>query len=218
MKVTYFLEVVSSWCYWAEPMWAELKARYADRAKFEWKIAQMNVSDYPVSREQCDWFHRRSGLIMRSPFMLNSGWYEPVQGNSPVAANLVAEAAKDFGFSGDEIRLALAHAGPREGKRILRMEVAVEVAAQAGKLNPDRLRAHAESPEVAARVAASTKEFFSHQITQRPAFVIEDAIGDKAVFSGLVQLAPLAATIDAMLSDTAAYAAHAAHFGPPPKQ
>ena len=27
--VTYYLEVISSWCYWVEPTWAELKARYA---------------------------------------------------------------------------------------------------------------------------------------------------------------------------------------------
>jgi predicted DsbA family dithiol-disulfide isomerase len=98
------------------------------------------------------------------------------------------------------------------------METAVEVAARAGKLDRDQLRARAESPEVAARVAASTAEFYSHQISQRPAFVLEDGIGDKVVFSGLVQLAPLVATIDAMLSDTAAYAAHAAHFGSPPRQ
>jgi hypothetical protein len=37
------------------------------------------------------------------------------------------------------------------------------------------------------------------------------------VFSGLVKIEPIAATIDAMLSDTAAYAAYAAHFGAPPK-
>jgi hypothetical protein len=36
------------------------------------------------------------------------------------------------------------------------------------------------------------------------------------VFSGLVRLEPLAATIEAMLADTAAYAAHRAHFGEPP--
>jgi hypothetical protein len=46
--------------------------------------------------------------------------------------------------------------------------------------------------------------------------VVTDAIGDKAVFSGLVRAEPIAAAIDAMLVDTAAYAAHAAHFGPPP--
>jgi hypothetical protein len=48
--------------------------------------------------------------------------------------------------------------------------------------------------------------------------VIDTAIGDRAIFSGVVKLEPLTATIDSMLDDTAAYAAHKAHFGdPPPK-
>lgn len=221
MKVTYYLEVTSSWCFWAEPMWAELKRRYAGRAEFAWKIAQMNAGDYPASREQCDWFYRRSGMIQRSPFMLSSGWFERefIKEGVIVAPNLVAEAARDFGFSGDEIRLALAHAGEREGQKTLRMDVAVDLAVKAGggKLDARTLRARAESPEVRARVEASTREFFAHQITQRPAFVLEDAIGDKAVFSGLATIEPLAATLDAMLGDVAAYAAHQAHFGDPPK-
>lgn len=219
MKVTYFLEVTSSWCYWVEPTWAELKRRYAGRAEFGWKISQMHATDYPRSQEQCDWFYRRSGMVMRSPFKLNSGWFEPVPEGAIVAPNLVAEAARDFGFAGDEIRLALSHAGEREGKKILRMAVAVAeaVAAGQGRLDAAKLRARAESAEVRARIEASTKEFLAHQITQRPAFVLEDEIGDKAVFSGLVRIEPLAATIDAMLADVAAYAAHAAHFGPPPK-
>ncbi len=218
MKVTYYLEVSSSWCFWVEPMWAELKARYAGRAEFGWKIAQMNASDYPTSREQCDWFYRRSGMLMRSPFMLSSGWFEPefIKDGVVVAPNLVAEAGRDFGIAGDEIRLALATAGERDGQKTLRMEVAVAIAAQAAKLDPAKLRARAESPEVRARVQASSQEFFAHQITQRPAFVLEDAIGDKAVFAGLVKIEPLAATIEAMLSDSAGYAAHKAHFGGPP--
>lgn len=218
MKVTYFLEVTSSWCYWCEPAWAELKRRYAGRVDFQWRIARMQPGDWPVSRAQCDWFYRRSGTVMRSPFMLDSGWFEPLPAGAYPAASYVAEAAKDFGFAGDEIRLALSHAGEREGRKVGRMEVAVAVAVRAGgrKLNARRLRARAESAAVAARIDASTKEFFAHRITQRPAFVIEDAIGDKAVFSGLVRAEPLAATIDAMLADTAAYASYAAHHGGPP--
>ena len=98
------------------------------------------------------------------------------------------------------------------------LATAVTVAATAGggKLDAARLRVAAESAAVRARVDASTKEFLSHQINQRPAFVLTDAIGDKAVFSGLVKIEPLAATIDAMLSDTAAYTAHAVHHGKPP--
>jgi predicted DsbA family dithiol-disulfide isomerase len=216
MKVTYYLEVSSSWCFWSEPMWAELKRRYEGRAEFQWKIAKMRDGDWPVSREQCDWFFRRSGTIMRAPFMLNSGWFEPVKPGTYPAASSVAEAAKDFGFAGDEIRLALSNAGEREGQKVGRMDIAVAIAAKAGKINAKKLRAAAESAEVAARIEASTKEFFAHQITQRPAFVVEDAIGDKAVFSGLVKIEPLGATIDAMLADTAAYASFKAHFGGPP--
>lgn len=220
MKVTYYLEVTSSWCFWAEPMWAELKRRYAGRAEFAWKIAQMNASDYPTSREQCDWFYRRSGMVMRSPFMLTSDWFEKefVKEGMISTPNLVAEAARDFGFEGDEIRLALATAGEKEGAKTLRLDVAVALAVKAGgkKLNAKKLKARAESKEVHARIQASTKEFFAHQINQRPAFVLEDAIGDKAVFSGVVKIEPLAATIDAMLGDVAAYAAHKAHFGGPP--
>src|SRR5271168_2186966 len=77
MKITYYLEVLSSWCHWAEPAWAELKARYAGRVRFEWRIALMSPGDFPASREQCDWFYRRSGgTAMRSPYMLHSGWFE----------------------------------------------------------------------------------------------------------------------------------------------
>jgi predicted DsbA family dithiol-disulfide isomerase len=215
MKITYYLEVLSSWCTWVEPTWDELKTRYAGRVEFEWKIALMNPADYPVSREQCEWFYRRSGgTVMRSPFMLNSGWFEAARKGVYHAPNLVAEAGRDFGFSGDELRRALAHAALREGKKVGDMETSVAIAAKAGKLNAKKLRAAAESPAVVARVQASTQEFFAHQINQRPAFILSDAIGDKAVFSGLVRLEPLAATIDAMLSDTSAYAAHAAHHHP----
>jgi predicted DsbA family dithiol-disulfide isomerase len=227
MKVTYYLEVLSSWCHWVEPVWAELKQRYAGRSEFEWKIALMNPGDFPVSHSQCDWFYRRSGgTVMHSPYMLNSGWFEAKRKGRYEAPNLVIEAAKDFGFEGDEIRLAMAHAALREGRKVGDLATAVQVAAKAahstgsgqGKLDAKKLRAAAGSKAVGDRVAASTAEFHAHQINQRPAFVLTDAIGDKAVFSGLVRLEPLAATIDAMLADTAAYAAHKEHFGGvPPK-
>ena len=216
MKITYCLDVLSSWCHWAEPAWAELKTRYAGRAEFAWKIALLSPGDFPVSREQEDWFFRRSGTIMRSPYMLNSGWVEPERKGLYPAPNFVAEAGRDFGFTDDRLRLALAHAALREGRKIGDMAEAIAVAAKATGLDGEKLWERAQSSAIEARVRASTAEFHALQITQRPAFVLEDSIGDKAVFSGLVTAAPLFAAIDAMLADTAAYAAHAANFGPPP--
>jgi len=218
MKITYFVEIMSSWCHWAEPTWLELKSRYAGRVNFQWKIALMHPGDFPVSRAQCNWFYQRSGTITRSPYMLNSGWFEAERKGDYNAPNQVAEAGKDLGITDDRLRLALTHAAVREGRRIGGLDEAIAVAAKATGIEVARLRAQAISPEVQERVRASTAEFHALQITQRPAFLLEDPIGDRAVFSGLVGLAPLAAAIDAMLADTAAYATHAAHFGAPPKE
>ena len=216
-RITHYLEIMSSWCHWAEPAWDELKARYAGRIDFAWKIARMSPADFPPSAAYCEWFYRRSGgTVMQSPYALSTGWVEPERKGDYAAPNLVAEAGRDFGIEDDTLCRALAHAGLREGRKIGRMDEALAVAVRATGLDGDKLRARAESAAVRARVDASTAEFHAHRITQRPAFVIEDPIADKAVVSGLVRAEPLAALIDAMLHDTAAYAAHAAHHGPPP--
>jgi predicted DsbA family dithiol-disulfide isomerase len=215
MKITYYLEVLSSWCHWAEPSWAELKARYASRVQFEWRIALMSPGDFPESSAQCDWFYRRSGgTAMRSPYMLNSGWFEASRKGLYHAPNLVAEAGRDFGVEGDVLRLALAHAAVREGRKVGAMAESLDVASKATGIAPKKLRIQAESAAVRSRAEASTAEFHAHRISQRPAFILENEIGDKAVFSGLTRIEPLAATIEAMLADVAAYAAHAAHHAP----
>src|SRR5437879_593841 len=172
MKVTYYLEVISSWCYWAEPAWAELKLRYAGKVQFGWKIAQMPADAYPQSKSQCEWFYRRSGSIVRSPFMLNADWFEP-ELKEYLAPNYVAEAARDFGVTDDRVRLAMAHAAVREGKKVGRWEVAASVAAQAAGLEPAKLLARAHSPEVAARTQTTTAEFHALQVNQRPTFLME---------------------------------------------
>ncbi len=216
VQVTYYLEVLSSWCYWAEPAWKELKDHYAGRVEFDWKIALMPAEAYPVSRGQCEWFYRRSGSVVRSPFMLNAGWLEP-DIKEYLAPNYVVLAARDLGVKDDRVRLALAHAAMREGKKIGRWETAIEAAAPAARLDPAQLLARAQSPEIAAQAKTTTAEFFSLQVNQRPAFLIQNSIGDRAVFSGIVRAEPLKAAIEALLADEAAYTSWKAHFGEPTK-
>jgi predicted DsbA family dithiol-disulfide isomerase len=215
VTVTDYLDVISSWCFWSEPTWAELKERYDGRVEFQWKIALMEPSGLPTSREQEQWFYRRSGMMMRSAFMLNTDWYDPSRPEW-LAPNCVAEAARDFGLIDDRIRLALSEAALREGKKVSDWEVAAEIGAGAGKIDNKQLLERARSPEIEKRIRASTAEFHALQVTQRPTFVIDTEIGDRAVFSGVVKLEPLTATLDSMLDDDAAYAAHKAHFGDPP--
>lgn len=215
LKVTLYLDVISSWCFWAQPAWEELKNRYANRVDFEWKIALMDASGFPKSIEQAEWFYRRSGMMMRSPFMLKPGWFEPNL-QECLAPNLVAEAARDFGVTDDRVRMALANATEREGLKTNNWELAAELGAKAADLDKTKLLERARSPEIEARARASTAEFHALQVTQRPTFVIDSEIGDRAIFSGFAKLEPIACTTDAMLDDLAAYASHAAHFGEPP--
>src|SRR4029077_19524680 len=164
ITVTDYLEVVSSWCFWSEPTWAELKKRYSDRVEFQWKIALMDPVGLPTSREQEQWFYRRSGIMMRSPFMLNTDWYDA---SLPewIAPNSVAEAAKDFDIADDRVRLALAHAALREGKNVGDWDIAAEVGSIAGKLDKKKLLERAKSAVVENRIRAAAAEFHALQIT-----------------------------------------------------
>ncbi len=175
----------------------------------------MDKSGLPPSREHLEWFYRRSGMMMRSPFMLNSNWLDPERGEY-LAPNCVAKAAEDLGVKDDRVRLAIAHAALREGKKLGDWEIAAAVAAKAGGLDAKKLLERAKSPTVEAGVRASSVEFNSLQVTQRPTIVFHSEIGDRAVFSGFAKVEPLAAALDAMLDDIEFYETHSAHFGSSP--
>ena len=218
ISITNYLDVMSSWCFWSQPTWAELKRRYADRVEFDWKIALMDGAGLPKSRAQEEWYYRRSGLMNRSPFMLRSDSYEPVLPEY-LAPNLVAEAARDLGIKDDSVRLALSNAILREGSKAIRdVDVAAEIGARAGGLEKGKLLERAKSPEIEKRIRQSTTDWEALKVTQRPTFLVDTEIGDRAIFSGVIRLNPIAATLDSMIDDAAAYAAHAAHFGAPPAQ
>ena len=218
ISITNYLDVISSWCFWAEPTWAELKKRYSEDVKFDWKIALMDPTGLPKSRAQEEWFYRRSGMMNHSPFMLRTDWYEPVLPEY-LAPNLAAEAARALGVTDDRARLAISNATLRHGSSCIReLEVAAGIAAKACMLDERELLERARSPEVEERVRATTAEWHALRVSQRPTFVVDTAIGDRAIFSGVIKLEPLAATIDSMLEDAAFYASHRAHYGDPPPQ
>jgi predicted DsbA family dithiol-disulfide isomerase len=75
----------------------------------------------------------------------------------------------------------------------------------------------ARSAAVETRVRAETSDFHSLQVTQRPTFVLDTEIGDRAVLSGFARLLPITSALDMMLDDAEAYSSFAAHFGAPPQ-
>jgi predicted DsbA family dithiol-disulfide isomerase len=215
VSITYYLDVTSSWCFWVEPAWAQLKESYQDSVRFDWKIALMDATGLPKSRGQCDWFYRRSGTIMRAPQMLNSGWYDPGRAEY-LAGNAVAEAARELGVRGDDVRVAIARGAMGEGKKVGEWEVALELALSASNLNRRKLEERARSREIDERLRQTTAEYHAFQMTQRPSFLIENVIGDRSILSGVVSADAIAGVMEAMLADAAAYASYAEHHGEPP--
>jgi predicted DsbA family dithiol-disulfide isomerase len=206
LKISYYLDVVSSWCHWSEPAWALLKSRYGGSVEFQWKIALMDATAMPKSRPQVEWYYQRSRTIMGANHAIQSGWYDP-QFEEYLPPNLVAEAAIDFGVgrNDDRVRLAIAEAGLLGGRPTSQFAEAVTIAVAAvPQLDPKSLSNHARSPEIEQRIRASTAEYHALQAPQRPTFLLESQIGDRVVFSGVARPEPLVATIEAMLADAKA--------------
>src|SRR5438270_13772790 len=121
LKITYYLDVASSWCFLAEQAWAALKERYGGRVDFEWKIALMDAAGLPVSKEQLKWYYRRSGTLMRSPFMLKSEWFQPGAAEY-TGRRFVVEGATDLCVRGCRVRFSVTTAGLGGGRDSHRCE------------------------------------------------------------------------------------------------
>ena len=213
IKITYYLDTISSWCYYFEPTWRELKERYAEVAEFDWCLTLIPPSGLPGSIEEEEWYYRRSGTITKFPQMLNANWFDP-DAKEYLIPNVVAQAAKELGEYGDEVRLAITEAAILEGLPINQLDTCIQAALSVSDLNMLRLTEVAEDPMTEEKVRESTARFHSYGINQRPAIFIESEIEDRAIFSGVIKTEPLIATIDAMLEDVKAYRAWAAHMGP----
>ncbi len=216
ITLTYYLDFVSSWCYYFEPVYAALQEEYRDQIAFDWQCSLIPPDALPQNRAEELYYYQRSGTVTRRTQPLNPDWFEPER-REYLTPHLVAEAARDLGTTDDRVRLALARAALEEGRKVGQLEVALEIGAAASPHSVDVLRAAAQVPTVEERVRKSGRAFDALQVDQRPTFVLQSRIGDRAVFSGLIHQAPLEATIKSMLEDIDGYDSFHAHVGTLPQ-
>ncbi|TAM92736.1 disulfide bond formation protein DsbA [bacterium] len=217
MQITYYLDVLSSWCLIADDAVARIRSEHGARIDFAWRIAILSGGG-PMGNTRAleAWYYRRTEAATGISF--DPAWLEDPQ-TATLAANLAAEAARALGCDDDRVRLALARAAMRDGRPVGEHDVAVEVAAAAGNLDSKALAEKMRDPAVIARIYESTADFKAlgaHGVDQRPTFVIRSAIGDTAILSGVYRYEPLAAVVTAMLNDEDAYATFAANNPPAP--
>ena len=201
VTLTYYLDVLSSWCLIAEDALAKVRADFEGQIDYAWCIAALR---HPLhyTPEQLTFYYRRTHSV--TGVMLNPVWLEsPADGTW--LADVAAEAARGLGCTDDTVRLALARGAMVDGKHMSQRDVVVETAARAGGLDPRALSQAMDDPRTAERIAGSSAEFAKLNVNVRPTFVVSNAIGDISVLSGCWRHDLLASAIKAHVEDQRIY-------------
>jgi predicted DsbA family dithiol-disulfide isomerase len=214
MRLTYFFDVCSMWCVLGDEVIAEIGVRYGARVPVSWKIALINRGKpMEAGPEQELWYYDRCEIVTGRRF--NHRWLER-KGQSTSIPNSLIAAAWRFG-KGIEVHQAFKSAAMDRGEPILQRAVALKIASEAGGLTEEALANAIDDPALTSELQESLSEFQSYRIDQRPAFVLQSAIGDTAVFSGIYRGEPIFAALEAMLRDEEKYAEYASSHAPIPQ-
>ncbi|MBV8171229.1 MAG: DsbA family protein [Candidatus Eremiobacteraeota bacterium] len=205
LKLIYYVDVLSSWCFVAEPALARLREELGERLDYEWRIAYLfGGGPMGYSAQLSAWQYERNKSV--SGFTLNPAWRETLE-DTTWFADLAAEAARALGITDDRVRLALTRAAFVDAKHIGRRDEAVRVAAEAGGLTASALESAMDDAAVIERMQATTAEYKALGVKVLPAFVMTNAIGDTAILSGLFRYETMASCAAEMLAAADGYAA-----------
>ena len=190
------------WCALGDEVLSAIDKKYGARVPIERKIALINDGNpMAAGLEQEKWYYDRCELVTGRRF--NHQWIE-THGQTTWVPNAVIQAAEFLGH-GKAVREALKAAGLMEGKPILRRDVAIELAAKAAGIAQSELARVVDDKKTLNTIKASTAEFNLLPANQRPTFLLQSAIEDTVLLSGIYRPEPVLAAIDAMISDEDAY-------------
>ena len=191
-----------------------INKRYRSRVPIVRKIALINDGKpMAAGLEQEKWYYDRCDFVTGRRF--NHNWIEK-SGQATWVPNAVIQAAEALGH-GDAVREILKTEGLIEGKPILRLEVALELAAKASGISQSELEHAVNDQTIADAIKASTAEFSLLPVNQRPTFLLRSAIEDTVLLSGIYRPEPVFAAIEGMISDEDAYERFRASYPPIPE-
>jgi predicted DsbA family dithiol-disulfide isomerase len=202
------------WCTLGDEVLVAINKRYGSRVPIVRKIALINDGKpMAAGLEQEKWYYDRCDYVTGRRF--NHDWIEK-SGQTTWVPNTVIEAAESLGH-GDAVREILKIEGLMEGKPILRLEVALELAAKATGISPSELTSAVNDEKTAGAIKASTAEFSLLPANQRPTYLLRSNIEDTVLLSGIYRPEPVFAAIEAMISDEDAYERFRASYPPIPE-
>jgi predicted DsbA family dithiol-disulfide isomerase len=214
MNLTYYYDVCSMWCAMGDEVLVAINKRYGSRVPIVRKIALINDGEpMAAGLEQEKWYYDRCDFVTGRRF--NHNWIEK-SGQTTWAPNAVIQAAESLGY-GDAVREILKTEGLMEGRPILRLEVALELAAKASGISQSELQHAVNDEKTANAIKTSTAEFGLLPANQRPTFLLRSNIEDTVLLSGIYRPEPVFAAVEAMVSDEDAYERFRASYPPIPE-
>lgn len=191
-----------------------INKRYGSRVRIVRKIALINDGKpMTAGLEQEKWYYDRCDFVTGRRF--NHNWIEK-PGQTTWVPNAAIQAAESLGY-GDAVREILKTEGLMEGKPILRLEVALELAAKASGISQSELEHTVNDEKTANAIKTSTAEFGLLPANQRPTFLLRSNIEDTVLLSGIYRPEPVFAALEAMISDEDAYERFRASYPPIPE-
>jgi predicted DsbA family dithiol-disulfide isomerase len=214
MNLTYYYDVCSMWCAMGDEVLVAVNKRYGSRIPIVRKIALINDGKpMAAGLEQEKWYYDRCDFVTGRRF--NHNWIEK-SGQMTWVPNAVIQAAEGLGH-GHVVREILKTEGLMEGKPILRLEVALELAAKASGISQSALRHAVNDEKTANAIKTNTTEFGLLPANQRPTFLLRSNVEDTVLLSGIYRPEPVFAAIEAMISDEDAYERFRASYPPIPE-
>ena len=213
LTLTYYLDVLSSWCFVAEQALGAVRKQFGERLALDWRLAFLfNGGPMGYSPQLGAWQYKRLETV--TGVRLDPAWRESAN-DTTWWANLATEAARSLGVSDDRVRHALSRAAMVDGRHVGRRDEAVAVAVESSGLNRPELEREMDHPRTAERLWTAMMEYKSLPVSVQPTFVFRDDIGDTAILSGLVTVDSLRSCATEMLAAAEIYAKYNAANVPP---
>jgi predicted DsbA family dithiol-disulfide isomerase len=214
VQLTYFYDVCSMWCALGDEVLAKIREQYGQRVPITRKIALINEGEpMDAGPEQERWFYDRCEVATGRRF--DHRWIEK-SGQTTWLPNRIIHIAEKLG-KGPEVLEALKLEGLTKGRFILRHDVALDIAAAASGIERAKFESHLDDPATIEELRATTAEFSTLHVNQRPTFLIRSAIDDIAIFSGLYRPEPILSALAAMIADEDSYDRFASSHSPIPE-
>lgn len=205
LNLTYYFDVLSQWCHFADESLDKLRRDFGDRLHVELKIRLLNDGNPIVyTPEQLAAYYGRSKAI--SGIETTAAWLHP--GDTSLYANCAVEAVRALGGDMEKVRRGISRAALRDGERVGTFDLACALAVRLSGIDEAKLRVAMRDAEPLLR--ESTAEFYTLPVEVVPTFVLRSAIGDTAILSGFFRSGGLSTVAREMLDDVDAYARYAA--------